>query len=39
MKGFGKNGYCETGVPDNAFAGRVGSGTAGGARPKKLART
>ncbi len=39
MKGFGKNGYGETGVPDDAPAGRVGSGTAGGDRPKKLART
>lgn len=39
MKGFGKNDYCETGVPDDASAGMVGSGTAGGARPKKLART
>ncbi len=39
MKGFGKNGNCETGVPDDAFAGTVGSGPAGGARPKKLART
>lgn len=39
MKGFGKNGYGETGVPDDAPAGRVESGTADGARPKKLART
>ncbi len=39
MKGFGKNGYGETGVPNDAFAGMVGSGTAGCARPKKLART